>query len=133
MTYKVLLNNMELKLHNDSTQQKPLMKQIIKSEKLDDYIHECIISLIETEDTRIAIGSDFGNISISSYDVNNNTWNRDIHKKKAHNRIVNSLCTLKGNRLLSCSDDWYIKVWAISINDITFIIKYLNMMVLCVK
>ena len=122
---------MILKSHNNSTQHKPLMKGIIKSEKVNDYkrinknleIRECIISLIEIEDKRIAIGSNFGKISISSYDINDETWNIYIHKKNAHNGSVTSFCTLNGNRLLSSSDDWYIKVWAISISELTLIIK----------
>ena len=80
----------------------------------------CVISLIATEDTRIASGSEDGNISISSYDVNKNKWKRDIYKKNAHTGDVYSLCTLKGNRLLSGGGD-LIKVWAISTTDITLI------------
>ena len=39
----------------------------------------------------------------------------------AHNFSVNSLCTLKGNRLLSGSSDCSIKVWTLSRFNLTLI------------
>ena len=90
---------------------------IIKSEELDGNIY----SLVETEDKRIASGDSNGNISISSYDINEKTWNRNIHKMRAHNKWVKSLCTLNGNRLLSGSSDCLIKLWSISDEDLTLI------------
>ena len=86
-------------------------------------MHSNIWSLIETEDKRIASGGEEGNISISSYDINRKKWNKDIHKVNAHNDIIYSLCTLKGNRLLSGGGDNVIKVWTISDTDIKQIKK----------
>ena len=88
------------------------IKQVIESEELKSYNDILVLSLIETEDKRIAIGGNDGSIFVSSYDLNEKKWNREIQKMKAHNYGVYSLCTLNGNRLLSgagCS----IKVWSL--------------------
>ena len=74
------------------------IEEVIISEELDT---DSIYSMTETEDKRIASGDEDGNISISSYDVNEKKWNRDIHKEKAHDYIITSLCSLNGNGLLS--------------------------------
>ena len=96
------------------------IEEVIQSEELDSY--GCISSLIETEDKRIASGGYDGNISISSYDVNNKKWKIDIFKEDAHYGCMNSLYTLKGNKLLSSSDsDYSIKIWTISDMGITLI------------
>ena len=87
------------------------IEEILKSEELDSFFS--IYSLTITEDKRIASGGKDGNISISSYDLNKKTWKRDIHKEKAHDYNVTSLCTLEGNRLLSSSDDCSIKIWKV--------------------
>ena len=71
-------------------------------------------SLAETEDKRIAMGDGDGNISISSYDIPNKKWKKNIYKKKAHLANVNSLCALSSNRLLSGSSDETVKVWSVS-------------------
>ena len=47
-----------------------------------------VCSLTVTEDGRIASRCQSGSISISSYDVENKTWEREIHKKDAHNGSV---------------------------------------------
>ena len=70
-------------------------------------------------------------IYISSYDLERKTWNRDIHKEKAHDASwVHSLCPLNGNRLLSAGDlfDNTIKVWSLSDVELTLIkeIKAIN-------
>ena len=80
-------------------------------------------SFVETEDKRIASGGYDGNISISSYDVNEKKWNRDIYKKKAHKDSVSSLCTSNNNRLLSSSWDHLIKIWSLSKRSLTLITK----------
>ena len=100
------------------------IEEIIQSEELDSY-YGGIHSMIETNDKRIASGGEDGNISISSYSLNQKKWKRDIHKKKAHNACVNSLCTLNGNRILSGSDDHTIKLWAIFAINMTQI-KVIN-------
>jgi WD40 repeat protein len=91
------------------------IEHVIASEELNGFIY----SLIETEDKRIASGVDDGSILISSYDVNTNSWNEDIEKENAHDGSVTSLCTLKGNRLLSGSVDSSIKIWMVSLDDLT--------------
>ena len=77
------------------------IEHVIESEELNMSTDGGVRSLTVTEDKRIASGSYDGNISISSYDINERIWKREIHKEKAHNGIVLSLCTLNGNRLLS--------------------------------
>ena len=84
-----------------------------------------IWTLIELNDGRIATGGEDGNISISSYNVNKKKWEIDIHKEKAHDNWVNSLCILNYNKLVSCSGsgmpkgDFSIKIWDISDTAIT--------------
>ena len=95
------------------------IEEVIISEELSDYRLYGTLSMTETEDKRIASGDGDGNISIYSYDINEKTWKRDIHKEKAHYSRVNSLCALNGNRLLSGSEDCSIKVWSISDTELT--------------
>ena len=45
----------------------------------------------------------------------------DIHKEKAHQLWVNSLCSLNGKRLLSGSVDYSMKVWTVSEWDLTLV------------
>ena len=97
------------------------IETIIQSQVLDINEYGCVLSLIETEDKRIASGSKDGIISISSYDVNESTWNIDIQEKKAHNGGIYSLCTLNGNRLLSGGIDYSIKLWTLSNVELTLI------------
>ena len=92
-------------------------EEIIQSEDLNS----AVLSLTKTEDNRIASGGEDGNISISSYNLNEKKWKRDIHKKKAHEDCVSSLCNLNNNRLLSGSSDYSIKVWTISDADLKLI------------
>jgi hypothetical protein len=51
------------------------IQKVIESEKLDTYY---LRVLTLTEDKRIASGGWDGNISISSYDVTQKIWHRDI-------------------------------------------------------
>ena len=94
---------------------------VIQSELLDTSSGGFVRSLIETEDKRIASGGYNGNISISSYDVNETKWNIDIHKKYAHRLCITSLCNLKGNKLLSGGYDCLIKIWAVFKAEIVLI------------
>ena len=99
------------------TEQKNKIKEILISNKLDTSF-EGILSLIETEDKRIASGGEDGNISISSYDINTNTWIRDIYRVNAHDgESIRSLCTLPGDRLVSASGN-SIKEWSVSKKNI---------------
>ena len=80
------------------------------------------VTLTETEDKRLGFGSGEGNIAIFSFNESDNKWNRDIYIEPAHEGIINSLCTLKGNRLLSGGcDDYLIKVWALSKTELTLL------------
>ena len=94
------------------------IEEVMQSEELDT---SCVYSLIETVDKRIASVGDDGNISISSFDLNEKKWKRDIHKEKAHKSSVISLCTLIGTRLVSGSSDYSIKVWNLSDIELTLI------------
>ena len=96
-----------------TTGQKNKIKEILISQELDTTL-DGIVSLIETEDKRIASGGEDGNISISSYDINTKTWIRDIHRVNAHDgESIRSLCTLPGDRLVSAGGT-SIKVWGVS-------------------
>ena len=97
------------------------IEEIIEGDILYANEYFTICSLTVTEDKRIASGSYDGNISISSYDVNERKWKREIYKTKAHIGWVTSLCALNGNRLLSGSDDCSIKLWTISDVALTLI------------
>ena len=94
------------------------IKEIIQSDELDKSKYDGIRSITETEDKRIASGGSDGNISISSYNINEMKWTIDIHKEKAHDNSIESLCTLNGNRLLSAGSR-LIKVWTITNTQIT--------------
>ena len=100
------------------------IEHVIESEELDTLNFGSVCSLTVTEDKRIASGGADGNISISSYNVHERTWKREIHKKEAHNSFVNSLCTLDGNRLLSCDSIHHsFKFWSLSDVDLKLIKK----------
>ena len=58
------------------------IEQVIESEDLDNGEKGGVRSLTLTEDKRIASGGADGNISVSSYDLENKTWNREIHKSE---------------------------------------------------
>ena len=96
------------------------LEEIMESEDLDnDYVY----SLIEIQDKRIATGGGDGNITISSYDVDEKKWEKEINKEKVHDGCVTSLSTLNDNKLLSAGghDKPLIKVWAVSKFDLTLI------------
>ena len=93
------------------------LETIIENVVLDTEVY--IQAIIETEDKRIATGGSDGNISISSYDINEKKFQRDIYEELAHNGEVRALCSLKGNRLLSGGVGGIIKLWALSTKTIT--------------
>ena len=114
----------ERDLINSQIQTEPIImdkikniEQLVNCEKLNNPYSE-VCSLTKTQDERIASGYKDGSILISSYDVNQKEWQTDINKEKAHDDTVNSLCSLNGKRLVSCSD-CSIKVWTISDIDLT--------------
>ena len=109
----------ELPKRENSIQQIKGIEHVIESEELDA---GGVGSLTVTEDKRIASGGRDGNISISSYDIKEKTWKREIYKKRAHNGFVRSLCSLDGNRLLSVGFlESSVKIWKIFNEDITLI------------
>ena len=67
------------------------IETIIQSEELGTGLG--VQSLVEMEDKRIATGGSDGNISISSYNINESKWQRDIFKRM-HMKIVFILCML---------------------------------------
>ena len=94
------------------------VEEVIQSNELTSF--GSVWSLVELRDGRIATGGEDGNISVSTYDLSEGTWKRDIHIEKAHDNWVNSLCALNGNKLVSCSGsgttpigDFSIKIWNI--------------------
>ena len=100
------------------------IEHVIESEELDTLNFGSVSSLTVTEDKRIVSGGADGNISISSYNVHERTWKREIHKNEAHNNFVNSLCILDGNRLLSCDSIHHsFKLWSLSDVDLKLIKK----------
>ena len=76
--------------------------------------------MTKTKDKRIANWNSVHSISISSYNVNEKKWKREIRKEKAYYFVL-SLCTLNGNISLSSGYDRLIKVWTISDIELTFI------------
>ena len=120
-----VITNTQTQVNDEIIEQKKeqikKIEEVIRSEELDSNKYGGVLSLVETEDKRIASGGYDGNISISSYKLNEKKWKRDIYKQKAHNNRVTSLCNLNGNRLLSGSDDRSIKVWKISDADIALL------------
>ena len=94
------------------------IEEIMQSEHLDN---NGICSLTESEYNRIITGGADGNISISSYDIEEKKWNKDIYKEKAHNGWVTSLCTANDNRLISSGKDFIIKIWKIFDTEISLL------------
>ena len=105
----------------NSIQQIKRIEHVIESEELETNEEGRVCSLTVTEDKRIATGGEDGNISISSYDVIERTWKREIHEEKAHDSHIFSLCPLNGNRLLSGGCDNSIKLWSLSDVKLTLI------------
>ena len=75
-----------------------IQKRIKKVEHEDTLnfssIHNNVLSLIETNDKRIASGSEGGKISIFSHIVDKDTWKIDIYERYAHRIGVTSLCPI---------------------------------------
>ena len=81
-----------------------------------------VSSLIITEDNHIVSGGGDGSITISLFDFHTKIFTIYIHKPKAHNGSIHSLCPLPNKRLLSVGgNDFSIKVWFISSTSISLI------------
>ena len=103
----------ELSKSSIITEKKNKVTEIIISAELDTSF-DGIMSLVETEDKRIASGGQDGNITVSSYDVIAKTWTKDIYRTNAHDGdSISSLCALSGNRLVSAGGS-SIKVWSVA-------------------
>ena len=95
--------------------------------RLDQIIHignicsGTVYSPIELKDKRIAIGGGDGSLSVFSLDYTNRKWVKDIFKEKVHSNEIQSICEINGNKLVSCSIDYTIKIWNISPKDLSCI------------
>ena len=98
------------------------MNQNIQSlTKVMDIKHKAnIFSIIELNDLRIATGDSIGYISLFSIDYEKEQWTK-FKEEKGHSESINSLCELNGNRLVSSSNDWTLKVWNTSNNSLKYI------------
>ena len=119
---------------NNNKQQKIEKEKIAKDDtklsiinRLDQIIHIgniCsgrVFSPIELKDKRIAIGGGDGSLSVFSLDYTNRKWVKDIFKEKVHSNEIQSICEINGNKLVSCSTDYTIKIWNISQKDLSCI------------
>ena len=96
----------------NETQKPQKIKELTKRIQITNLHNDGIWSLIELSDKRIATGSSWeGTIIICSLDKETKLWSCDIKKENAHKGWISSLCELPENRLISCSDDFYIKIW----------------------
>lgn len=117
----LLNDNKEItyKTFNDINQNETKTIQHLEIETHANFIHsDKILCMKILNDNRIATGSEDKSISICKINIETNAWNRDIHKKKAHNGGIYSLTELNNDKLISCSWDGYIKIWDIEENDI---------------
>jgi WD40 repeat protein len=95
--------------------------------RLDQIIHignicsGTVYSPIELKDKRIAIGGGDGSLLVFSLDYTNRKWVKDIFKEKVHSNEIQSICEINGNKLVSCSTDYTIKIWNISQKDLSCI------------
>ena len=87
-----------------------------------DFTPNKVLSLVETEDKRIAVGL-IRDILILSFNKNEKKWETDILEENAHeDAAVCFLCNFKGNRLVSGgTEDYMIKIWKLSDVDLTLI------------
>ena len=91
-----------------------------------------VLCMILLSDKRIALGGVHGKLSICSVDISSRKWNIDIFKDKAHKKDVKSLCQLSPSRIVSCSDDCLIKIWALTrsslklLKTLTYHTSYVN-------
>lgn len=78
---------------------------------IDNLTNDKVLSMVEIQDKRIAVGYEDGSISICSCNLEQKDWERDIYEEEAH-VTVKTLCSLNDNRLLSCDSyhDCLIKV-----------------------
>ena len=88
--------------------------------RMDDLHSEKIFSLVELSDKRLATGS-FKSIVICSYNTKAKNWKKDITEPNAHESDVNYLCEFNPETLVSCSSDKTIKIWNITLENLTLV------------
>ena len=54
------------------------------------------------------------------------TWNQDIYKENAHTGWIYSFVELTNQRLVSCSNDYTIKIWRIGQRDLSLLSTLTN-------
>ena len=74
---------------------------------------------IGKEYKRIATSSKDGSICICTIDYLSQKWSCDIKKENAHDAGIPSLCEIPNERIISCSDDYTIKIWNVSQYELT--------------
>lgn len=106
---------------SQSTKVNDLITGITITQKIE-FEPPYVVSLVETEDKRIAVGLP-RNIVILSFNKNEKKWETDILKENAHEgAAVCFLCNFKGKRLVSGGcEDYLIKIWKLSDEDLTLI------------
>ena len=77
-----------------------------------------VYSITELSNARMATGDWNGYIRLFAVDAENGQWTTK-KEEKGHDRIINSLCELSRNRLVSSSSDNTLKVWDISKDTLT--------------
>ena len=89
--------------------------------KIKEMLHNSrVMSIIELSNLRIVTGDGKGYLTLFKVDYEKEQWTK-ITEKKEHNDGINCLCELRGNRLVSSSNDWTLKVWNISNDSLTHI------------
>ena len=104
--------------HPQQQQQQMLTQHIHSLHKIMNI--ECKIgiwSMLELNDSRIAIGDYNGKLSLFTIDFTNAQWKLSA-EHKAHSDSISSLCELQGrNTLISGSYDNTVKVWKLTDNN----------------
>ena len=107
---KVVENTTEI--YNNSLS----IKNLNLGMRLKDSNNKDIHSILELPNERIAAGSN-EDICIWKIDLVNKTSELKKTKKKAHSKIISSLCNLSESRIASSSEDALIKIWKLKEKD----------------
>ena len=112
---------------------KILMNKIKQRTAIESFEHEMsvanmhsasIFSPLVLSDKRIVTtGTNASSILISSINYQTKKWKQDILKENAHSNNINSFLELTDNRFITCSNDYSIKVWKFSENNLTEVKK----------
>lgn len=99
------------------------IKGIFHEFHVDNLHSEPISSIIVLKDNRVATSSGDKAISISSFNFEMKKWHHDIKKNKTHDDVINCLCELPENKILSASNDGHMKIWNVTAKDIKLVKK----------